>query len=64
MNWEIRICNESIDLLTVTEMAEQTFGNYVKGVVDIEQKLLGLRGELHSDIEEMLLRQGSIRQNL
>jgi len=24
MDWEIRICNESIDLLTVTEMAEQT----------------------------------------
>ncbi|HBR57552.1 MAG TPA: hypothetical protein DEA22_08800 [Blastocatellia bacterium] len=45
-------------------MAEDTFGDYVKGVVDVEQKILGLGGELHSDIEEVLLQQGSVQQDL
>ena len=49
---------------TVIQMAEETFGDFVKGVVDIEQNLLGLGGELHSDIEEVLLNQGSAQQNL
>ena len=64
MDWEIRIYKDPVDLSTVAQMAEETFGDFVKGVVDIEQKLLGLGGELHSDIEEALLRQGSIQQNL
>lgn len=64
MNWEIKICAEPVDLSTVRRMAEETFGDYVKGVVDIEEKLLGLGGELHSDIEQLLLSQGSVQQNL
>ncbi len=64
MDWEIRIFKDAIDLSNIAQMAEETFGDYVKGVVDIEQKLLGLGGELHSDIEEILLSQGSIQQNL
>ena len=64
MNWDIRIFKDAIDLSTVTQMAEETFGDYVKGVVDIEQEILGLGGELHSDIEEVLLRQGSVQQDL
>ncbi len=38
MNWEIKICAEPIDLPTVSRMAEETFGDYVKGVVDVEKK--------------------------
>ncbi len=64
MDWEIKIYEDAVDLSTVAQMAEETFGDYVKGVVDVEQKLLGLGGELHSDIEEVLLRRGSIQQNL
>ena len=64
MEWEIRIYKDAVGLSTVTQMAEATFGDYVKGVVDVEQKLLGLGGELHSDIEEKLLTQGSIQQDL
>lgn len=45
-------------------MAEGTFGDFVKGVVDVEQGILGLGGELHSDIGEILLAQGSVQQNL
>ena len=64
MNWEIRIFSEDLDLSTVAQMADETFGDFVKGVVDIEQKILGLGGELHADIEEVLLTHGSIQQHL
>lgn len=36
----------------------------VKGVVDIDQKLLAIDAELHSDLEEMLLDQGSKQESL
>ena len=64
MDWEIKLFKEQVDLATVAQMAEATFGDYVKGVVDIEQQILGLGGELHSDIEDALLRQGSTQQDL
>lgn len=64
MDWEIRVYEDAVEMSTVAQMAEKTFGDYVKGVVDIEQKLLGLGGELHTDIEEVLLSQGSTQQNL
>ncbi len=66
MNWEIRVYKykETVDLSTVIQMAEETFGDYVKAVVDVEKKILGLGGELHSDIEEVLLNQGSVQQDL
>jgi hypothetical protein len=64
MNWEVRVFKEAVDLSTVSQMAAETFGDFVKGVVDIEQNILGLGGELHSDIEEVLLTQGSIQQDL
>ena len=64
MNWEIKICEEAVELSIITQMAEATFGDYVKAVVDIRQKILGLGGELHADIEEALLTQGSVQQDL
>lgn len=64
MGWEIIICREVVELSSISQMAEETFGDYVKGVVDVEKKILGLGGELHSDIEEVLLSQGSFQQNL
>ncbi|MEQ1603589.1 MAG: DUF5674 family protein [Pyrinomonadaceae bacterium] len=64
MNWEIRIYSGAVELSIAAQMADETFGDFVKGVVDVEREILGLGGELHSDIEEMLLSQGSIQQHL
>lgn len=64
MDWEIRIFSETVDVPTIVQMAEVTFGDYVKGVIDVEQKTPGLGGELNADIEELLLAQGSVQQNL
>ena len=64
MDWEIVIYKEVVGLSAIAKMAEETFGDYVKGVVDIQHKILGLGGELHADIEEALLTQGSVQQDL
>ena len=45
-------------------MAERTFGNFVKAVVDIERKEMAIDGELHSDEEALLLENGSRQENL
>ena len=45
-------------------LAEASFGNMVKGVIDIQKKILALGSELHSDCEEILLDQGSKQVNL
>jgi len=36
----------------------------VKAVVDIDQRIMAIGGELHSDEEAVLLEQGSLQKNL
>lgn len=45
-------------------MAEATFGNLVKAVVDIEKELIAVDAELHSDLEALLLEDGSKQKSL
>jgi len=45
-------------------MAERTFGDMVKAVVDIERGVMALDGELHSDEEALLLGNGSKQEHL
>jgi hypothetical protein len=45
-------------------MAERQFGDMVKAVVDVEQGIMAIGGELHSDEEGILLEQGSLQKNL
>ncbi|OIO37777.1 MAG: hypothetical protein AUJ72_03905 [Candidatus Omnitrophica bacterium CG1_02_46_14] len=56
-----------IDRLTIDElkqMAEALFGNLVKAVVDVDRDLLAVDAELHSDLEALLLDNGSKQKNL
>jgi hypothetical protein len=46
------------------QMAVATFGNLVKAVVDIERELVAVDAELHSDLEALLLEDGSKQRNL
>lgn len=46
------------------EMAKQQFGDMVKAVVDVEQGIMAIGGELHSDEEAALLDQGSLQKHL
>lgn len=46
------------------ELAETCFGDMVKGVADVDRRLLALDAELHADLEAMLLEQGSQQESL
>ncbi len=60
----MKIIKETIALSEVKQMAGQLFGNLVKAVVDVDQELLALDAELHSDLEALLLQNGSQQKNL
>jgi len=45
-------------------MAKPQFGDMVKAVVDVEQGIMVIGGELHSDEKAILLDQGSVQKNL
>jgi hypothetical protein len=45
-------------------MASITFGSLVKAVVDVDRELLAVDAELHSDLEALLLENGSKQKNL
>ena len=46
------------------KMTSKMFGNLVKAVVDIEQEIIAVDAELHSDEEASLLEKGSEQKNL
>lgn len=45
-------------------MAGELFGDMVKAVVDIDRELIAVDAELHSDLEALLLQDGSKQKNL
>jgi len=45
-------------------MAAAMFGNMVKAVVDVGREVIALDGELHSDLEALLIEDGSRPQDL
>ena len=60
----IRIVRDLITLAELQSMAREQFGDMVKAVVDVEQALMAIGGELHSDEEAVLLDQGSRQTDL
>ena len=46
------------------QMAERSFGDMVKAVVDVDRELIAIDAELHSDLEALLLTDGSSQENL
>ena len=60
----IKIVDRSITRAELNEMAKIMFGNMVKAVVDVEQGIMAVGGELHSDEEGLLLQNGSAQKDL
>ncbi len=60
----MEIVRGQIGLHRVKESAEQTFGDLVKAVVDVERRIMAIGAELHSDEEAALLDLGSRQQDL
>ncbi|MFA5147917.1 MAG: DUF5674 family protein [Candidatus Omnitrophota bacterium] len=61
---KMKIITDSITLEELKQMAAAMFGNSVKAVVDVERGLLALDAELHSDLEALLLQDGSKQKDL
>jgi hypothetical protein len=61
---EIRVVRDAVSQVELTEIAKQQFGDMVKAVVDVEQAIMAIGGELHSDEEAVLLDQGSAQRHL
>jgi len=58
------IITEKLTLAELKRMADQTFGDLVKAVVDINKELIAVDAELHSDLEALLLNDGSKQKDL
>ena len=60
----MKIITKKIMLNELQEMADGMFGNLVKAVVDIDRELVAVDAELHSDLEALLLEDGSKQKSL
>ena len=60
----MKIISQKITLSELEQTAATLFGNLVKAVVDVEQEILVIDAELHSDLEAYLIKNGSKQKNL
>ncbi|KKT62911.1 MAG: hypothetical protein UW81_C0026G0009 [Candidatus Giovannonibacteria bacterium GW2011_GWC2_44_9] len=61
----IRTIKEPISKEKLKEIAKEEFGNVVKAVVDVEQEIMAIGGELHADEEVLLMEtENSKRKNM
>lgn len=61
---EIKIIKDKISQAEIKELAQKTFGDMVKVVVDVERGIMAAGGEMHADCEQVLLDDGSKQENL
>lgn len=60
---KIIIVKNKIEIKKLKDIAKNQFGSLVKAVVDIENELMAIGGELHADEEVLLSEHGSKREN-
>src|SRR3989338_5841177 len=60
----MKIIAEKVTLNELNQMAARMFGNMVKAVIDVDKELVALDAELHSDLEALLIENGSQQKNL
>ncbi|MFA6142255.1 MAG: DUF5674 family protein [Candidatus Omnitrophota bacterium] len=60
----MKIITETITIGELKQMATNLFGNMVKAVVDVDRQIIAVDAELHSDLEALLLDNGSKQKSL
>ena len=60
----MRIITKTLSFNDLKKMAADMFGDIVKAVVDIDRELIAVDAELHSDLEALLLEDGSQQKHL
>lgn len=60
----MKIIKEILTIGELRSMAADLFGDMVKAVVDVDKEIIAMNAELHSDLEALLLKEGSKQNNL
>ena len=60
----MQILQQPISRETLRTLAQNTFGDMIKCVADVEEGLLAIDADLHADLERLLLEDGSAQENL
>ena len=60
----MKIVDKKLTISELMQMAAGTFGDMVKAVVDVDRELVAVDAELHSDLEALLLEDGSKQKNI
>lgn len=60
----IKIITEHISREELREMGKSYYGELVKAVVDIRQKIMATGGELHADEEKKMIENGARQEDL
>ena len=60
----MQIVKEKINVSVLRGMSKKMFGNLVKAVVDVEEGIVVIDGELHADELAVLIENGSEQKNL
>ena len=61
---DMKIIDRPVPLADLKVLAQNSFGNLVKAVVDVDREIMAVDGELHADEEALLLENGSRQGNL
>lgn len=60
----MQIVTDTLSIAELQRMAESRYGDLVKAVVDISREILAVDAEMHSDLEFILLDDGSEQTDL
>lgn len=60
----MKILQKPITIEELKKIAVDTFGDLVKAVVDADRQMVAIDAELHSDLEALLLENGSKQKDL
>lgn len=60
----MKLIDRPIQLLELKQLAQNKFGNFVKAVVDLKQKVMVIDADLHADEESLLLANGAQQEDL
>lgn len=60
----VMILSAPISISELSKISAEYFGDMVKAVVDVDKKKIAVSAELHSDLESVLLEEGSLQESL
>lgn len=58
------ILETELSMAQLSDMAAELYGDMIKAVADVQRGLVAVNAELHSDLESMLLEDGSAQEDL